>query len=237
MKFLNETALKHLKNYQIWHHRQTIIDRLGSPDGESDFISRMFESDSKNYHVWSYRQWLVKRFDLWDKPEELKWTEGMIEEDVRNNSAWNHRYYLVFGGKGTQAEVSKEIMDREIEYADPKLRPKGMTVLTGDRYAKAGIRKAPQNQSPWIYLRGVLRVAKLPVSTIKDFAQEFANLTKPDDVRSTHALDTLVDVYAEEDKKDEAKQALDLLAQRYDPIRRPYWNYRKNALDTTEAAA
>ena len=113
--WLNPTALKHLKNYQIWHHRQTIIDALGSPDGEADFVSQMLEKDEKNYHVWSYRQWLVKRFDLFDKPEELQWTESMIEADVRNNSAWNHRYYLVIGrreGKAPSADVTK----REIEY-------------------------------------------------------------------------------------------------------------------------
>ena len=115
IKWLNPTALKHLKNYQIWHHRQTIIDALGSPDGEAEFVAQMLEKDEKNYHVWSYRQWLVKRFNLFDKPEELEWTESMIESDVRNNSAWNHRYYLVFGGREGNAP-SQDIVQREIEY-------------------------------------------------------------------------------------------------------------------------
>jgi hypothetical protein len=75
----------------------------------------MLEQDSKNYHVWSYRQWLVKRFDLFDKPEELEWTAEMIEADVRNNSAWNHRYYLVVGGRG--GKPSEDLARREIEYA------------------------------------------------------------------------------------------------------------------------
>jgi protein farnesyltransferase/geranylgeranyltransferase type-1 subunit alpha len=111
--WLNPTALKHLKNYQIWHHRQTIIDQLGSPEGEPEFINSMLELDSKNYHVWSYRQWLVKRFDMFDKPEELEWTHGMIEQDVRNNSAWNHRYYLVVGGR--EGKPSADTANREIE--------------------------------------------------------------------------------------------------------------------------
>jgi protein farnesyltransferase/geranylgeranyltransferase type-1 subunit alpha len=112
--WLNPTALKHLKNYQIWHHRHTIIDALDSPEGEAEFINTMLEQDSKNYHVWSYRQWLVKRFDLFDKPEELEWTAEMIEADVRNNSAWNHRYYLVVGGR--DGKPSEELAKREIEY-------------------------------------------------------------------------------------------------------------------------
>lgn len=77
----------------------------------------MLEQDSKNYHVWSYRQWLVKRFDLFEKPEELEWTHSMIAADVRNNSAWNHRYYLVVGGTG--GKPSDEVAKREIEYACP----------------------------------------------------------------------------------------------------------------------
>lgn len=84
----------------------------------------------------------------------------------------------------------------------------------------------------------MLGQAKLPKSTIKGFALEFASLEKPDDVCSSHALDLLADIYAEEDnKKEEAKKALDLLATKYDPIRAHYWNYRKGLLEPAEAAA
>ncbi|KAF1920024.1 farnesyltransferas-like protein [Ampelomyces quisqualis] len=216
--WLNPTALKHLKNYQIWHHRHTIIDALGSSEGEPEFISTMLEQDSKNYHVWSYRQWLVKRFDLFEEPEELEWTADMIEADVRNNSAWNHRYYLVVGGRG--GKPSEDLAKREIEYT------------------KAAIRKAPQNQSPWNYVSGVLRAAQLPKSTIKDFALEFADLDRPDEVYSSHALDLLADIYAEEENsKAEAEKALNLLATRYDPIRANYWNFRKGLLEQQNAVA
>ncbi|KAF2474885.1 farnesyltransferas-like protein [Lindgomyces ingoldianus] len=213
--WLNPTALMHLKNYQIWHHRQTIIDRLGSPDGEADFIATMLGQDSKNYHVWSYRQWLVKRFGIFDD-KELAWTESMIEEDVRNNSAWNHRWFLVVGGRGGQG-VSEDIVKREIEYA------------------QTAIRKAPQNESPWNYLRGIIRHAKLPTSTVKSFILAFADLEKPDEVYSSHALDLLADIYIEENKKDKAMKVLDLLANKYDPIRAHYWNYRKGLLEETGA--
>ncbi|KAF1950396.1 farnesyltransferas-like protein [Byssothecium circinans] len=217
--WLNPTALKHLKNYQIWHHRQTIIDGIGSPKGEPEFISTMLEQDSKNYHVWSYRQWLVKRFGLFDDEEELQWTEGMIDADVRNNSAWNHRWFLVVGGRDG-GELPEEVVKREMEYA------------------KREIRKAPQNQSPWNYLKGIVRQGKLPWSTLKDFALEFADMRRPDDIYSSHALDLLADIYAEEENnKDEARKALDLLATKFDPIRAHYWNFRKGLLDQNEAVA
>ncbi|KAF1995190.1 farnesyltransferas-like protein [Amniculicola lignicola CBS 123094] len=219
IKWLNPTALKHLKNYQIWHHRQIIVNKLDSSEGEADFIATMLEQDNKNYHVWSYRQWLVKRFGLFSKPEELQWVEGMIEEDVRNNSAWNHRWFIVMGGRDGK-ELPEAILKRELDYA------------------KYAIRKAPQNQSPWNYLRGIVRYAKLPLSVLKAFTLEFADLARPDEVFSSHALDTLADIYAEENsQKEEAKKALDLLATKYDPIRANYWNYRKKLLDQPEAVS
>ncbi|KAK5277677.1 CAAX geranylgeranyltransferase alpha subunit, partial [Cryomyces antarcticus] len=79
-EWVNKTALRHLKNYQIWHHRQLILDKLGSAEGEADFIARMFEKDAKNYHVWSYRQWLVRRFDLWEDGE-LEAVEELLKKD------------------------------------------------------------------------------------------------------------------------------------------------------------
>jgi protein farnesyltransferase/geranylgeranyltransferase type-1 subunit alpha len=78
----------------------------------------------------------------------------------------------------------------------------------------------------------------LPRSTIKDFALEFADLDRPDEVYSSHALDLLADIYAEEENsKAEAGKALDLLATKYDPIRANYWNFRKDLLEQPKSAA
>lgn len=106
--FLNTTAKRYEKNYQIWRYREVLVDWLGSCDGELDFTEVMLNEDAKNYHVWSYRQWLVRRFGLWD--EDLKYVERLIAEDCRNNSAWNHRYFNIFGsGKWGPALYSREI--------------------------------------------------------------------------------------------------------------------------------
>ncbi|KAI9693705.1 MAG: CAAX geranylgeranyltransferase alpha subunit [Bathelium mastoideum] len=217
LEWLNETALRHLKNYQIWNHRQTIVDRVGSAEGEADFIARMFEKDAKNYHVWSYRQWLVRRFDLWDQGE-LRDVEILLKHDIRNNSAWNHRWFVVFGKDNTT--VADDIVQREIEFAEN------------------AIRLAPQNQSPWNYLKGIARRTGKPLSSLEEFASEFASVEEPKDVRSSHALDLLAEIYSQEgNKKDDAVTALDLLAKLYDPIRANYWNYRKALLDQPRSAA
>lgn len=197
-----------------------LMSELRDPSGEIEFLKQMFEKDSKNYHVWSYRQWLVQKFGLWEGErgmEELTDVERMLKEDVRNNSAWNHRWFLIFG-RGVE-NVDDKIVEREIEFA------------------RSAIRMAPQNQSPWNYLRGVVRERKRQLSSQADFAREFADIAQPDRVRSSHALDLLADVYTEEDRKGDAAKALDLLAEKYDPIRANYWAYKKSLLGLPQALA
>lgn len=237
LDWLNETALAHQKNYQIWHHRQLVVDRLGSCDGEADFIAQMFELDAKNYHVWSYRQWLVRRFDLWHEGE-LEATDKLIDEDVRNNSAWNHRFFVVVGGAEGKLEGNNQVVDREIKYGSclsscaEKLRKHCANQPT--RFAQETIRKAPQNQSPWNYLRGIVSAAKMPLSSLQDFVGEFATVDheNEDAVRSSHALDLLAEIYAggQTRQSDKAVRAYDLLATKYDPVRANYWAYLKDRL-------
>ena len=211
------------------HHRQVIMSHLPNmPSNELPFLARAFAKDAKNYHVWSYRQWLVRRFSLWDS--ELPYVESLLQSDVRNNSAWNHRWFIVFArhtdpekhsikNGGADSEVEPELIEKEIEYT------------------KAAIATAPQNQSPWNYLRGVLRKQGKGLVPMKGFAEQFADLEKEDEVRSSHALDFLADVYAEEQNKEQSAKALDLLARRYDPIRKNYWDYRRSLLGLGQVGA
>ena len=204
------------------HHRQVVMSHIPAlPPTEIAFLARMLAKDAKNYHVWSYRQWFVRHFSLWDS--ELPYVETLLQSDVRNNSAWNHRWFIVFARytdpkqhsikKGdADSEIPLEIMRREIEYT------------------KAAISTAPQNQSPWNYLRGVLKIKGMGLVELKDFAEQYADLEKEDEVRSSHALDFLADVYAEEEHKERSAKALELLARRYDPIRKNYWDYRRSLL-------
>lgn len=104
-------------------------------------------------------------------------------------------------------------------------------------YAKAAILRAPQNPSPWNYLRGVLRKQGGGFTALQPFAEQFADLEKEDEVRSSHALDFLADVYAETQEKHRSGKALELLARRYDPIRKNYWNYRRSLLGLAQVEA
>ena len=192
------------------------------PDTELPFLSRMFSKDAKNYHVWSYRQWLVRHFSLWET--EIAFIEALLDEDVRNNSAWNHRWFILFGRhldpskNGIQSQssdtiVSASMIDHEIDYTESK------------------IALAPQNQSSWNYLRGVIRQTGRPLTNLQSFAERFATLNEQSQVKSSHALDILAEIYAIRKENDDARKALELLANRYDPIRKNYWNYRQQLLN------
>jgi protein farnesyltransferase/geranylgeranyltransferase type-1 subunit alpha len=180
----------------------------------------MLAEDAKNYHIWSYRQWLVRHFALWpagtdtaDTSTELGFVEDLLRADVRNNSAWNHRFYVIFGrDDGAAAPVPEAIWAREIAFA------------------KAKIADAPQNQSAWNYLKGVLRRRGRGLDELEEFAGGFASLEAPDAVRSSHALDALAEIWAGRKERERAERALGLLAERYDPVRKNYWDYRRSLL-------
>jgi protein farnesyltransferase/geranylgeranyltransferase type-1 subunit alpha len=197
-----------------------LIDHLNDPTNEREFMARMFEQDAKNYHVWSYRVWLVKRFNLWDS--ELPYLDDLISEDVRNNSAWSHRYFVIFqrperseesvSGSGDLAFTDADV-DNEIQYIQEKLD------------------LAPQNPSPWNYLRGILKASKRPITSARPLCERYASLAEPEAVVSSHALDILASVYAAEDDKESARRCFRLLSERYDPIRKGYWVWREGLLE------
>ncbi|KAK4219225.1 hypothetical protein QBC37DRAFT_436789 [Rhypophila decipiens] len=238
IEWLNNVALENLKNYQIWHHRHLLVDEYfptisGSPEeiakfaaSEREFLTTMLNEDTKNYHVWSYRSFLVGKLGLFDDPEEMRAIEGLIETDVRNNSAWSHRFFLVFSNPrystpgvaatGMDTKIPAEIVDREVQYAMDH------------------VYQAPQNQSPWNYLRGVLVKGGRKLASVEGFVSEFVTLAEEgeeeEDVKSTHALDLLSEIWTERGEKEKADLGLRRLAEKWDRIRVGYWEWRRVCL-------
>ncbi|KKY29046.1 putative farnesyltransferase alpha subunit [Phaeomoniella chlamydospora] len=231
------------------------MSKLSSPPPtEPAFLDCILLLDTKNYHVWTYRQWLVRHFSLWDSPSEFSSVESFLTRDVRNNSAWNHRWFLCFGrdetssipksgGEEEEEEeasttttqiIDLDILDREIAYTSNK------------------IHLAPQNPSPWSYLRALLEksssVGSTTQSDLQPFAEQYAGMLPPDNqipetpdkspdsnirttprenVKSTHALSFLADCYLEQGKIQEAKDIWIIdLAGKWDRIRKGFWAYR-----------
>ncbi|KAG0209144.1 CAAX geranylgeranyltransferase alpha subunit [Mortierella sp. GBA30] len=255
LEWTQEMMDEHPKSYQIWHHRQVVVDHMSSslvPEAilsttsskmyttptipyselsesqqkvaqetvksELACIAEALVDEPKNYHAWSYRQWVLSHFGLgpwWE--EELRYIEELITVDIRNNSAWNQRYYVVTcGPKG----LTEEVVQREIEFTESK------------------IETTPNNESPWVYLSGILNKAKRPLSDVKEFCEGL--LSRPSANFSSPFLHSmLLDIYEQEAKQKKsadtllkAKEEAVMLAEKIDTIRHKYWNWRKRQLNS-----
>ncbi|CDO94881.1 unnamed protein product [Kluyveromyces dobzhanskii CBS 2104] len=215
LDWLDEFTLNNPKNYQIWSYRQAVISQQQKPQFVRDLpiLDLMIEDDTKNYHVWSYRKWSVQFFKDWS--HELDFVNKYIDRDVYNNSAWTHRAFYLQNIDPTEHE---SIFDAEISYCFEK------------------ISMAPQNVSPWNYLRFIYGSFKNNEfdARLVEFASSFigtvlevgtdSNSVAPH-VRSSFALELLADIYAKRDSN-KAKIAYQALADTWDPIRKHYWNLR-----------
>ena len=61
--WLDEQMTENQKNYQIWHHRKLIIEKLNDASHEKKVLNDVFESEPKNFHAWSHRIWMIRRFN------------------------------------------------------------------------------------------------------------------------------------------------------------------------------
>jgi len=229
LEFVTTAALESPKNYQIWYHRRAIVEKLNDGSQELPFTAQVLEKDSKNYHAWSHRQFVLQHFGLWDG--ELVYVEKLLKDDLRNNSAWNQRFFVVRKTTGFEnAEVRKRELDFAFEYA----------------------RKAPNNESPFNYIQGIMRLTCFAeIGTVKSFAETFIEeLFKKEkeeneegeagrgvkaDQEAKHPLrfhpppllGLLVEIYLRVNEKKQAIAHCENLASKYDTIRRKYWTLKK----------
>jgi len=197
------------KNYQIWYHRKWCVEKIADFSKEMEYTANQIKDDSKNYHAWAYRQWVIETQGLWD--QELEYIESVLKEDIRNNSAWNQRYFVI--SRNNTQKLTKEIIEREANFA------------------VSFIRKAPNNQSPWTYLKGLFnheKYANFPtlVKTLQEMKEKY--------VSCSHASSLLVDIYEQENSKESITQAIELvkfLANHLDTLHNKYWVYKNQKLE------
>lgn len=157
---MDELAMRHMKYYQVWHHRRLLVTEIKNPKPELVYLASVLAVDAKNYHTWAYRQWLLTHFDqadLWEN--ELSFTEGLLDEDLRNNSAWHHRFFVVFESGVREGDEDRDhVLRRELNFVKQK------------------ISVAPNNLSSWNYLRGVLQRTGKPFTSLKEFVVPFTEI-------------------------------------------------------------
>ena len=142
------------KNYQVWHHRRLVVERLGDGSAEADFTAEAFADDPKNYHAWSHRQWAVRALTggggggreggaapagSWAAERAL--AEAMLQADVRNNSAWNHRWFVLTRGGGAPSALPRERWPAPAELAQEVA------------FAVAALGPVRLNEAAWTHLR------------------------------------------------------------------------------------
>ncbi|CAA7266213.1 unnamed protein product [Cyclocybe aegerita] len=243
IELMDILAVRFLKTYQVWHHRRLLVALTRKPQRELQFITRSLDADVKNYHTWSYRQWLLAYFggsvdstgdedvseDLWEG--ELDFVDTMLAQDVRNNSAWHHRFFVVWGCGVREGERDRErVFKRELTFV------------------KQNISLAPSNPSAWNYLRGILKHTSTPFASVLPFVRPYAvvpsssesaqrdivDLENPPpgegaELPCAEALEFLADAYEIQGGADGVKSAVEIwtsLANKYDPIRKKYWEHR-----------
>eukprot|EP00300_Choanocystis_sp_HF-7_P003601 c12742_g1_i1.p1 GENE.c12742_g1_i1~~c12742_g1_i1.p1 ORF type:complete len:323 (-),score=64.62 c12742_g1_i1:131-1063(-) len=212
LDYVAEVAAESPKNYQVWYHRQAVVEMWGSAVKELGFTARVLDEDAKNYHCWAHRQWAIMTFDLF--ADELEYVERLLNEDVRNNSAWNQRYFTVT--RGGKCPWTRELVDAEVAFAWSK------------------IRTAPNNEAAWNYLDGVLEN-----QTAAAFPADFAAVrTQVDEflaafVVCVPARSFLVRMCSLSGVRADLERAVVLcteLGESLDTIRTKYWAHRKGQL-------
>ncbi|KAJ2660996.1 CAAX geranylgeranyltransferase alpha subunit [Coemansia sp. RSA 1199] len=243
LDWVSEISSKFPKNYQLWHHRESLVTRLWAPSNaqsvsedqrvtnpvlrrELQFLGAAIDEDSKNFHAWSYRQWLVSTYALWT--QELVFVDTMINQDVRNNSAWNQRYFAILANRDPSAvHLEADMAKSEIEYVVEH------------------IKLAPNNDSPWSYVTGLL-LRHAPSMLYTDLLPRIKQLAADNAYQAAMTLtpfywSALLDIYEQQaaDHPDTKKQLVeesraicDQLASETDIIHCRYWNFRKTSLDT-----
>ena len=208
---------------QAEEYKTTDEDKSKIVQHELDFVESVLADDSKNYHAWTYRCFVVRHFNHWEN--ELEFTDKLLTQDVRNNSSWNHRFTTLFRkSPDDTCSVSEDVVYQEIEYV------------------RSALEKAPQNPSPWSYIRGyapnrvhiltnhlsVVIELKVPLNTLHSLYTPYVHLDNDivHDISSTHALELLADIYADQGQKVKAHDAYKLLADKYDTLRRGFWDWR-----------
>lgn len=200
-----------------------MVNKVQKPDGELDFLAKIFAKDNKNYHAWQYRIWLCQKFNLY--AEELVNVQALIKQDIKNNSAWNFRFFLF------QTHKYKSVDDVHAEI----------------KYTMEKIEECPENESSWNYLSGFFKMyefkclrsgeAKKEGQThshslcehdYKDFpeiwifCQKFSQTNKS----NRFLLSVMIQILIAQNTQDSLKQALQCvkeLAHVSDVIRQNYW--------------
>jgi protein farnesyltransferase/geranylgeranyltransferase type-1 subunit alpha len=103
-------------------------------------------------------------------------------------------------------------------------------------YTLSQIERIPHNASAWNYLRALYKQSKTPLSSILHVVSTYTQSTPP----VPFALEWMADSALESKTKagdEEAMKMMQELGERWDPMRRSYWRYRRGEVRRRAVAA
>ncbi|KAF2300203.1 hypothetical protein GH714_010672 [Hevea brasiliensis] len=237
LDYVERIAKKNSKNYQIWHHRRWVSEKLGLMLQLRNFslpgrffplmLKIIMPGPTGRLVVLLLLPWVLQALGGWE--DELDYCGQLLEDDVFNNSAWNQRYFVItrspfLGGLKTM---------RESEV----------------KYTVEAILANPENESSWRYLRGLY---KGDTQSLSNDLQVSSVCLKVLNGKTNHvfALSMLLDLLchgfqanqefrdavnalrtsnADPPETDLAKAVCSVL-EHFDPLRVNYWSFRKSKL-------
>ena len=203
LKWLDEQIEENQKNYQIWHHRKLLIEKLNDSSHEKEVLNNIFLSEPKNFHAWSHRIWMIRRFN--NTEGEFDFIEKMLKDDIKNNSAWNYRFFLVQYINNNK--MDKHIIEKEIKYAINK------------------IKLCYINECPYCYIRGCIIKFGYKFSDFLFVKEELEKILEENQDNS-YGLNLLLDYYEEEKNEEKFNETIEHLI-KVDFIRKKYYGWRK----------
>jgi len=204
LNWLDELMVPNQKNYQIWHHRKLLIEKLNDSSHEKRVLDDVFQSEPKNFHAWTHRIWMIRRFN--NIEGEFDFIDKMLEQDIKNNSVWNYRFFLVQFVNGNK--LDKEIIEKEIKYAIEKIKKNNI------------------NECPYCYIRGYINKFKYKFNDFPFIKEELEKIIeKKENENNSFCLMLLLDFYEEEKKEKEFKETIEKLT-KIDYIRKKYYSWR-----------
>ena len=203
LNWLDKQIEENQKNYQIWHHRKLLIEKLNDPFHEKKVLNNIFSTEPKNFHAWSHRIWMIRRFN--NTEGEFDFIEKMLEDDIKNNSVWNYRFFLIQFINNNK--IDKNIIENEIKYAINK------------------IKKCYLNECPYCYIRGFINKFGYKYDDFLFAKEELEKILKKNK-NNSYGLNLLLDYYEEEKNEEKFNETIEQLI-KVDFIRKKYYGWRK----------
>ncbi|KAI3647289.1 hypothetical protein MP228_007510 [Amoeboaphelidium protococcarum] len=242
LQWLNLFLAENKKNYQLWHHRQFLIDiihrSIGNRFGDINvsktesilldwmqtelaYVSQILELDAKNYHAWSYRQYFLTMYIPHDGQDN-----GDIGKDVVDAEISYCKQLIDLDVKNNSAWNHLWFVNYHI--AD-QINIVGMTIEEQVDYCMEKIRLSAGNESTWSYLRAVLDKNS---SMLKDKVLPLCtSLYTQGNVKSSQLLEFLLDFHrdAQLDPKTLCSQlaSIDFIRSRYWTMQGELYNLQK----------